>query len=359
MLSLLDRYIARHIIFGTALVMLVLVGLLAVTQVFDGIKYLGHADYNIVTLTALVLLKLPVRIYEFFPVAALIGGTAGLSLLGLNSELTAMRAGGISIARIGLSVLKVSLVFVVIGLLLGEGLAPVSGAFAERVRAKALGQSIHGNRDVWLRDGQSFVHIGEVLPNNQLAQVSVFRFSESGELLERMSARSATTTKSGWTLKAVRRTGFSSRGVRHSSQETIKWSTSINRELLQVFAAAPELMSSWQLGRYIGHLRKNHQQTARYELTLWSKLMVPISTAVMLLVGLPFVFGSGRSGGLGRRIFIAILLGLAYSFLQGGAGYYGFIGHLGLVYGAPVILSAILPTALFLMLAIGLMRRVA
>ena len=127
MISLLDRYIGRSVLASTAMVMLVLLGILVVIQVFDGINQIGKGTYTVGTMLVLVLLQLPSRIYEIFPIATLIGGTAGLSLLALNYELIAIRAGGVSLSAIVGSVLKVSAVFIVVAILLGELVVPVTG----------------------------------------------------------------------------------------------------------------------------------------------------------------------------------------------------------------------------------------
>lgn len=85
---------------------------------------------------------------------------------------------------------------------------------------------------------------------------------------------------------------------------------------------------------------------------------MPVSTVIMLLLAIPFVFGEIRSGGLGQRVFVGIMLGLFYGLMQGGLGYYGLVGHLGALYGFPPFVSAALPGVIFLSLAIFLIRRI-
>ena len=73
----------------------------------------------------------------------------------------------------------------------------------------------------------------------------------------------------------------------------------------------------------------------------------------MILLAVPFVFGQMRSGGMGQKVFVGIMIGLVFNALNRGLGY------MGLLYGLPTFLAAVLPVAIFLLLALYLLRRVA
>lgn len=358
MVSLLDRYIGRSVLFSTAMVLLVLLGLLAIIEVLDGINQIGKGEYSVTTMLTLVALKLPSRVYEVFPIAALVGATTGLSLLALNHELIAIRAGGVSLAQIVGSVMKVSAVFVLFAVILGEAVVPVTGDLAERTRAQALNSGLAKSRaGIWFRDGQEFVSVGEVLPDLTLRNVRIYRFRGDRLTLQRQ-ARQASHDDAGWTLKQVSTSHIGQQGVTGERDATLRWRTGLTPELVGVFTAHPQFMPSWSLHRYISHLKHNQQDTTRYRMAFWSKVLLPVSTMVMLLVAIPFVFGQLRSGGLGLRVFAGIMLGMFYGFLQGGLGVYGIVGHLGLIYGVPPLINALVPIALFLALAMFLMRRI-
>ncbi|MCG6976610.1 MAG: LPS export ABC transporter permease LptG [Acidiferrobacterales bacterium] len=359
MISLLDRYIGRTVLGSTAMVLLVLLGLLTIVQIFDGINQIGKGSYTLGTMLTLVALQLPSRIYEIFPIATLVGGTAGLSLLALNYELIAIRAGGVSLTRIVASVMKVSAVFIVIAVLLGELVVPITGDLAERTRAEALDSGLARKQaGIWFRDGSEFVSVGEVLPDLTLRNIRIYRFDASGRLRLQRHAAQARYHEKKWLLTDIRTSHLDDRQIRSDQERDVVWQTGLTPRLVGVFTAHPQLMPSWSLYRYIRHLHANQQDTTRYQMAFWNKVFLPISTVVMLLVAIPFVFGQLRTGGLGIRIFIGIMLGMFYGFLQGGLGVYGIVGHLGLLYGLPPVISAVIPVALFLVLAIVLMRRI-
>lgn len=359
MISILDRYIGRSVIFSTAMVLMVLLGLLVVIQIFDGINEVGKGQYTVATMLMVTLLELPLHVYEVFPIATLIGGTAGLSLLALNCELIAMRAGGVSLMRIVVSVLKVSVVFIVIAVFLGEVVVPVTGDLAQRIRAEALNAGLAKRGEgLWFRDGQEFVSVGEVLPDLTLRNVRVYRFNKEGRLASKRHAQQALFRDGVWYLRDIRTSKFENHRILGSEEKEVLWQTGLTPDLVGVFTVHPQFMPSWSLYRYIRHLDDNQQDTIRYQMAFWSKIFLPISTVVMLLVAIPFVFGQIRSGGLGLRIFIGIMLGMIYGFLQGGPSGYAIVGHLGLMYGLPPLVNVIIPVAIFLLLAIVLMRRI-
>jgi len=86
----------------------------------------------------------------------------------------------------------------------------------------------------------------------------------------------------------------------------------VSPQILAVFKIQPDQLSIWQLSRYINHLKVNKQETNQYELVYWSKIVKPFATIFMLILAIPFVFKSARSGGLGRSLFLGIMVGLSF-----------------------------------------------
>ncbi len=354
MISILDRYIGRSVFVSTVLVFFIILGLFSIILFLDAVNDLGRGNFNMLALISYVLLNLPSRIYEIFPAVSLVGATVGLSLLALNSELIAMRAGGVSLASIIFSVLKVSSIFIVAGILLGEMVVPVIGEMAERGREQALKGVFTGHKaDIWLRDGNETIRIGEVLPDLSLLDVAIYRFDDRARLQRQDRAKRARYIQGQWQLEDLYRSEIEDTQVRTHFYAKAPWPNGITPELISVFTVKPQVMPSWVLYRYILHLRQNQQDTASYELAFWNKVLLPVTTVIMVLLAIPFIFGDIRGGGMGQRVFIGVMLGLAYSLLQNGMGYFG------LVYGVPPLVSAALPGTLFLLVALFLLRRFA
>ena len=121
-----------------------------------------------------------------------------------------------------------------------------------------------------------------------------------------------------------------------------RWESILQPELLSTLLVEPERMSVADLGRYIEHLATNRQNTLRYEIALWGKLFYPLACLTMALVALAFTPVNQRQSNLGSRIFVGILIGLAFYFIN------RLFGHLGLLYGWSPPLVTLLPTLIFL-----------
>jgi len=122
--SVLDRYIVRTILGTVALVMAVLLVLWALFVFIDQQSDVGIGHYTALGALWYSLLNLPQQAYELLPITALIGSLLGLGALARGSELTVIRATGVSVARLASMALLAGLVLVLFEVLLGEFLAP-------------------------------------------------------------------------------------------------------------------------------------------------------------------------------------------------------------------------------------------
>ncbi|MHB8354088.1 MAG: LptF/LptG family permease, partial [Burkholderiales bacterium] len=96
---------------------------------------------------------------------------------------------------------------------------------------------------------------------------------------------------------------------------------------------------------YIRHLRDNSQQTVRFEIAEWSKLLYPFSILVMMMLALPFALQRPRSGVVGIRIMIGIGLGLGFYLTS------RFFSYLGQLNNWSPIVSTLAPSLTFLLVA--------
>ncbi|MDH3310070.1 MAG: LPS export ABC transporter permease LptG [Gammaproteobacteria bacterium] len=355
MLSLLDRLIARHVIHSTLLVLNVLVALAVFFVLIDALKDYGIAQFGLFELLKYVVLRQPQQVYELSPIGALIGTIMGLSTLALNSELTAMRAAGVSVARIVIATLKVGLLFAVVILLVGEYIVPVSENMAQTGRARALETPLQKkSTGIWLRSGTSFVNIGEVLPDFSLLRMNIYVFGQDNRLRSQTAAQRARHDGDAWRLEGVTESlivGQEAVQTRRVKQEV--WHSVLTPDVVSVFAIRPESLSLQQLHYYIGHLQQNNQDTRNFRLAFWQKSFMPLATLIMMLLATPFVFRQLRSGGLSQRVFIGIMLGLVFIIFHKSIGYFGAL------YAFPPMAAALLPILLFFALAMYLLHRAA
>ena len=339
-MRLIDFHIGRTILLHSLVVMGVLVGIFLFLTFIDQLSDLGTGSYGLLAVLRYVLLSTPGIVYQIFPMAALVGTILGLSVLARHSELVVMRASGVSLGQITGSVLKLGLLFVFSSIVVGELVSPWTETMAQRGRAEALERNIEQKHSsgLWMRDQSTYVNVGEVLPDLSLLQVKIFEF----DWQKRDRRRSLVYAASGryadarWHLHRVRRTDIDEKGfVTASHSDDQRWETSVTPEMMSVFLVQPGQLPVWKLKKYIEHLLQNSQDTRAYELAYWGKLFLPLSTAVMVILAIPFVFGSLRSGSLGRQLFFGIMIGLGFYVLNKALGY------IVLVYGVPPLIAKV------------------
>ena len=352
-MKLLDLHIGKTVIGGALLVMCVLLSLFVFIEFISELDRIGQGNYTAWMALKYVLFSVPRLAYELMPLAALLGSLIGLGLLASNNELVVMRACGVSVARIGWAAVKAGLLLVVFSVWLGEWVVAEAEEYAANSRATALsGQtSLRTQSGFWTRDGASFINVTAVQPGGELAGVEIYEFGEDRALRRISRARSAVYEDGRWLLRNVVRSTIDAGGVTTERIRRVQWESRLEPGLLEVIAIKPSSLSISGLYRYIGYLRDNALDTARYEVEFWTKLMLPFATGVMVFAALPFVFGPLRSVGVGQRMLVGILVGLGFYLLNQAAAY------AGLVYGLNAALAGVLPTALLLAGSLLVMRR--
>ena len=113
-MNLLDRYVIRALLGGAALVLTVLIALGALFLFANQQDDIGVGTYSAIDALWFVLLNLPQQLYEFMPIGVMIGALLGLGALARGSELTVMRAAGVSVWRIAGSVAMAGVVLVAV-----------------------------------------------------------------------------------------------------------------------------------------------------------------------------------------------------------------------------------------------------
>ncbi len=353
-MKILDRYLGRAVISGTLLTMAVLLPLIAFFLLADEVNELGEG-YGFVDALAVAGLGLPRYTYQLFPIATLIGSLVGLGSLASHSELVAMRATGMSIARILFAALKAGMVLALLALALGEFVAPRTEQAAVQWRndIKSGQVTMRTPQGLWARDGESYISIGEILPGASLRDIHIYEIDSDRHLILATHADKAHYSEGQWLLSGISRSRISDSGVESQPLASTAWSSLLSPSLLRLVVVEPQALPVWDLARYVRHMTANGQDSGRYLTEMWTKITQPFLILTMILLSIPILFGSARSTGLGIRLFFGIMLGMAYYLVS--RGFY----FLAIYYGLAAWLAAILPLALFSLAAIGILRRLS
>ncbi|KQB51711.1 LPS export ABC transporter permease LptG [Pseudomonas endophytica] len=348
----LDRYIGKSVLVAILAVSGIILGLASLFAFIDEMKSTS-SSYTMLDVLSFVLLTAPRRLYEMLPVAALIGCLIGLGSLASNSELTIMRAAGVSTRRIVWAVMKPMLVLMLVGILIGEYLAPASESVAQANRALAQGSgdaqsSKHG---MWHREGDEYIHINAVQPDGMLLGVTRYRFDKERHLLSASFAVKANFNQDYWLLSDVATTVFHDRSTEVIKAPEERWDVSLNPQLLNTVVLAPDALSISGLWSYIHYLKDQGLSNGRYWLAFWVKVLQPLVTAALVLMAISFIFGPLRSVTLGQRVFTGVLVGFAFKIAQ------DLLGPASLVFGFSPLFAVLLPAGICALAGFWLLRR--
>lgn len=331
-----------------------LVGFLALFAFFDLISELGdlgRGQYYLPQVFLHVLLSMPANAYELFPVVVLIGTLYVLAHLASNSEFTVMRGAGLSPGRAAATLAKIGAAFVVLTFAIGEWVAPAAEEAAQQVRLRALrgmiGQDLQSG--LWFKDGGAFINVREARDVSVLRGVRIYHFDRENRLQMTSAERADYLGNNTWQLVNVTRTDFEGGAPKVEQHERLEWRSAVNPELLSALIVRPDRMSAWALHKYTEHLEGNRQKTERYEIALWKKFFYPLATLVMMALALPFAYMQARSGAVGVKVFLGIMLGVFFHMLN------NLFSHVGVLQGWPPLAAAAAPSAAFLAAAMLMM----
>lgn len=309
----LDRYIGSSVFMAILAVLGIILGLATLFAFIDEMGEISDT-YTLVDVLSYVLLTAPRRMYEMLPMAALIGCLIGLGSLASNSELTIMRAAGVSIGRIVWAVMKPMLVLMLAGVLVGEYVAPPAetAAQANRSLAQGSGDAQSARHGLWHRQGDEFIHVNSVQPNGILYGVTRYRFDKERHMLSASFAKRANFENDHWQLSDVTTTLFHERSTEVVSTPQERWDVALSPQLLNTVIMVPESLSISGLWSYIHYLADQGLNNGRYWLAFWVKVLQPLVTAALVLMAISFIFGPLRSVTLGQRVFTGVLVGFTF-----------------------------------------------
>lgn len=350
----LTRYIGRDVLYATLLIFVALIGLFLFFDLINEMRDVGKGGYTLVSAVLFVALHIPSRIYELFPVAALIGTLFAISQLVSTSEFTVMRASGASVTQIGWAVIRVGIPLAIATFLAGEYVAPPAERLAQTVRAAAMGNATgvvaqQFESGFWFKQDLTFVNIRTVLSDMTLVGVRIYEFDRDLRLTAVRSAESGRFQGEGrWNLEQVKVTEIGRDSATTSSMPSWTWTTVLQPSILTVYQVAPERLALSTLYDNIRVLGTNAQKTSRFEIALWSKVLYPVAVLVMMVLALPFAQFQRRAGGVGFRIFAGTMLGLAFWLIQ------QLFSYLGVLNDWAPLFSAAFPLVAFSSLALGI-----
>jgi lipopolysaccharide export system permease protein len=353
-MSVLDRYIVRAIIGSVLLVMLVILVLGALFVFIDQQDDIGTGHYTALGAFWYTLLNLPQLAYELLPITALIGSLLGLGALARGSELTVVRASGVSIARLAGIAALAGLLLIFVELLLGELLAPPlqQAAREQKAFSKLSNVSFGGGGGAWVRDGDLILNVAGQYSQRQFGSMQIFELSPQHRLIALGHATRATAgSKGSWLLSDYTESRFADDAVTTRPPGQRLLASNVTAGFLGLAVEDPKQLTSRALWRLISYYRANALDTREYLFAFWSRIARTLAIAFSVLLAIPFVLGSLRSAGAGTRMMLGLILGIGFFLLQ------RLIESGTIVFDLNPVVLAWMPTTLLATVTVGLLAR--
>ena len=350
-MSILHRYIATNVVRGFFLLGLILVSLFAVLLLIEELDDVGTGGYTWILAIQYVLLHTPKILLDFAAFIGLVGSIVALGALAGNHELVAVESVGGTPRDVTSAVIVTGVILMLAVLAIAQFVIPLTLHKAnvdKTIATEGFGDFV-SKTGYWSQNNGRFLHVRNIEYGRVPTNVEIYEFNNQHQLDRYLYAGYADIQQGNqWMLRSVQIKEMVAGRLHISEQKEMPWESFLSATQLGIIVSKPEALSLTNLHRFVRGLKDRGEQSYRYELILWQKLMNPVAAAIMILLGMRFVFGSQRHVSMGKRITLGVLAGIAFYVLS------QLITHMGTLVQMSPLLIAILPSAIVLSLLLGM-----
>ncbi len=354
-MRLLDRYLARSVLSYTLMVMAVLLSLAMLLTFIGQQDDIGQGSFGLSDAFLFTALSLPQQAYQLLPIGALMGAILGLGGLARDSELTVIRAAGVSVARLAGSAAIAGVIIAGTMWVLGEYFAPPAEQYARQHKlfSKFSEADIAGSRSAWVRQGSWFINVRQQTADNGFGGVYVYQLGEDRALELVGRAESAHQDETGrWMLQNYAESRLGEERVEARGRDQEEAGAQFNAEFLGLAVTDARALPLRSLKSYVSYLQDNDLESHSYEIAFWSRISRLLAAIVVCIFAVPFALGPLRSAGAGARTVLGIMIGVLFFLLS------QTLENSGRVYGLEPLAVAFGPTVLLVIASIIAIRRV-
>jgi lipopolysaccharide export system permease protein len=320
--TILDRYLIAELggpsLFGLSAFTLIFVA----TQILAIGRLVSEEHAPLWAAVEYFLWDMPAYLLLVIPMAMLLGTLLAMQRLSSESEITAMRAGGISLSRIVAPLLIVGLVVSLFSLMVQELFVPFANDKASYVKQQAIehGSPASSNLQavIPIPGGGKQVTIagGLDLETQTLLNVTVIRYDAKQKPQDLVVADRARYVAPTWTFENSTTYHFNPDGstVTQTAPQMI---VDIGERPNQIAKQSLQLTDAEQLSRAEIKARLDSgqlapQQQRSFSATYASKLARPFAAFVFTLIAVPFGLRPVRGGGTGLGFGLAVAIVFVY-----------------------------------------------
>jgi LPS export ABC transporter permease LptG/LPS export ABC transporter permease LptF len=314
----MDRYVAREF---TRYFLLILAALVAVYVLGILIDVIADTFQNRIkgkVVLQYLAFEQPQILFYMLPLATLMATLVNFAIFTKTSELTAAKAGGMSLYRLSVPVVLMGLLMSGACFALQEYVLPYANRRAAELRDEIKNRPVESYNVLdrrWMmgRENQIYNYAFYDPSRRRFNGLAVYRYSaEPFGLIERLYAREADWVASdgAWTFKDGWRRDFQ-QGGKVEEFEAQKVTGIEPPSYFVKEERRSEQMTYLELSRYVADMKQAGFDVVRLEVSLQSKFAFPLAALVTVLIAIPFSFTPGKKGAL-YGIGMAIAIGLSY-----------------------------------------------
>ncbi len=334
-MALLTRYTVKIFLRNFALSLGSFVGVYLLVDFFERVDNFVEKSAPISLYFGYFLNAIPLFISQVAPLSILMAAFITIGSLSRTGELTAMRAGGLSLYRISRPIILTTCIIDLLlvfnqELVLPKSTATMNNIMNQQIKGQSQPQRIRNQ--VWIRTGNSIVHIDQAIPqNNALRGITIFDLDENFQIAARTDAGSARFENNGWQFRNLNRREFNpENGEMVSSVQSRTKEIPFNKKP-EDFQQADQhewALNIFDLRKIANKMQAEGYDATRYLVNMHSHIAAPFACIVMVLLGIPFALHSGRNSSLSFGIVVSVMVGVVYFMLHSVAMAFGYSGVL-------------------------------
>lgn len=346
-MTTLDRYISWRVFRSILIAFVIVTSVIMLVDFVEASRNIGaDAGLSPLTLAWLTALRTPQLIEQTIPFVVLFGVMGALYSLNKRSELTVMRASGLSAWRFLRPAILVAGILGIVWALAFNPLASMAMELHKGLVSK-YGESIPTaaqNQDIWLREGTEFEQTVIYAPKNDIyartlydVTFTMFEADTDGELVfhRRFDAKKAVLLPSKyWQLTDVIE---NTSDAKTSRSVALSWPTTISVQQLQDHDKGGPVTAFWQLPAEIQKLSRAGFSSTGLRMQFNKLLSLPLTLISMTVIAAAVSMQLTRQGGTLRLMMMGGVLGFAVYFTDNMIGAFGEAGTIPVPFAVWVI----------------------
>lgn len=323
-MTILDRYILKQVIEMFLAGVFIFTSIIFASDTFITlIKQIALYGIPFKVALMIIILNLPSVFVMTIPMGVLLATVMTLNRLSLSSEITVMRSCGIGLNRIAKPIFLFALVMCISSFLINESIVPVVSKQSKDLALWALGQKNipEGKQNFIFKELQDngtlkrLFYVG-YCKKKVLHNITVLDMSKP-DTIQVLQAQDGSTSPSGWEFNKGAIYTVAQEGkilnTTYFENSLAQFGIDLSEELKQNVAKEHNFVSLFKF------LIKNQQHLGRerniYLVQLYDKMALPITTIVLVLVGVPLAITPPRVR-YNRGFLFSILIIFAYYLIR-------------------------------------------